>query len=94
MEITQDIKSILKLGYIMAREKNFMSLYEQLLESCVEMTDADGGTIYISAKNERGEKRLFHMTDYNRRLQYHLRAGSGGDVAEAPDSPNNLFSLT
>jgi len=94
MEITQDIKSILKLGYIMAREKNFMRLYEQLLESCVEMTDADGGSIYISAKSENGDKRLFHMTDYNRRLQYHFRPGSGGDADMAPDSANNLFSLT
>ena len=52
MQITEDIDRLLDLGYNIATEGNFYTLFDMILDSCVKFTNADGGTLYIAAEGK------------------------------------------
>lgn len=50
-ESQKDFKNMLKVGALLAREKDNDVLLTSIVESCMEITNADGGTLYILRDN-------------------------------------------
>ena len=54
---------LLEVGYSIATEQNYVKLFKNILDACVEFTNADGGTLYIADSGS-----LMHLLDINRSL--------------------------
>lgn len=88
MQITEDIDRLLDLGYNIATEGNFYTLFDMILDSCVKFTNADGGTLYIAA-----EGKLKHLLDINRTLDSDNKKSSiEADKMDAADDDRDIFT--
>ena len=47
MKLTKDLKQILDLGIMMSSEKNHYILLESILNESMNISNCDGGTLYI-----------------------------------------------
>ena len=89
MQITEDIDRLLDLGYDIATEGNFYTLFDMILDSCVKFTNADGGTLYIAA-----EGKLKHLLDINRTLDSDNKKSSiEADKMDAADDDRDIFTF-
>ncbi len=89
MLITEDIDRLLDLGYSIATEKNFVTLFDMILEKCVDFTNADGGTLYMASEGS-----LKHLLDINRTLDSagHKNSITEADKHTAADDDTDIFT--
>ncbi|MCR5250470.1 MAG: HD domain-containing protein [Lachnospiraceae bacterium] len=108
--MTEAEKGLLEIGYSMATETNFYTLFDTILDACIRYTNADGGTLYMVDYEDEDDEdaaeetsvRLVHLLDRNRTLDAqgeHITA-SQADMASIITqktrdlSDSNLFSYT
>ena len=88
MQITEDIDRLLDLGYSIATESNYVTLFDMILDSCVRFTNADGGKLYIAS-----EGKLKHLLDINLTLDADRKMSSSqADKMAAGDEDTDIFT--
>ena len=79
---------LLEIGYSLATEQNYVKLFENILNACVEFTNADGGSLYIADNGA-----LMHLIDINRSLGIE-RSVADADKSVAVDNDTNIYTYT
>lgn len=79
---------LLEVGYSIATEQNYVKLFKNILDACVEFTNADGGTLYIADSGS-----LMHLLDINRSLGID-RSVAEADKSVAVDNDTNIYTYT
>ena len=89
MQITEDIDRLLDLGYSIATESNYVTLFDMILDSCVRFTNADGGKLYIAS-----EGKLKHLLDINLTLDADRKMSSSqADKMAAGDEDEEYITI-
>lgn len=79
---------LLEIGYSIATEQNYVKLFENILNACVEFTNADGGSLFIADSGS-----LVHLIDINRSLGIE-RSVADADKSVAVDNDTNIYTYT
>ncbi len=85
---------LLEVGYSIATEQNYVKLFDNILNACVEFTNADGGSLFIADSGTSGSGgSLIHLLDVNKSLSI-TRSVSEADKYVAVDNETNIYTYT
>ena len=87
MKDTTNLKKLIEVGKSLSKEKNIDILLEKILKEAKDISNSDGGTVYLLTPNKR---KLSFKIMHNETLNIHY----GGSSEPVPDSiyPVRLYN--